>query len=72
MLREVVLVLIPKGGVVVGVLSNKILEVMLEEDVLGIVMRTLDSALRVTVDVSRLKEGISVEFLSLKKITESY
>ena len=72
MLREVVLVLMPKGSVVVGVMSNKILEVMLEEDVLGIVMRTLDSGLRVTVDVLRLKEGISVEFLSSKKITESY
>ena len=65
-----VVVLSSKEGVAVGVSSN--LEVMLEEDVLGIVMRTLDSALRVTVDVSRLKEGISVEFLSSKKITESY
>lgn len=65
-----VVVLSSKEGVAVGVSSN--LEVMLEEDVLGIVTRTLDSALRVTVDVSRFKEGISVEFLSSKKITESY
>ena len=62
MLLEELVVLSSKESVAVGVLSNP--EVMLEEDVLGIVTRTLDSALPVVVDVSRLKEGISVEFLS--------